>query len=86
MGGSGPGSGLAGRGAGRNHPDQLWAARHDATPLSLTIILLTAFGGLLVAFVVKYTDTVIKSLATGSVIVLTTLVEYMYMDGPIGCG
>ena len=38
------------------------------------------------AFVVKYTDTVIKSLATGSVIVLTTLVEYMYMDGPIGCG
>ena len=39
------------------------------------VVPMTASGGLLVAFTVKHTDTVIKSLATGSVIAVTTVVE-----------
>tara|TARA_B110000208_G_scaffold28943_1_gene37978 strand:- start:116 stop:1243 length:1128 start_codon:yes stop_codon:yes gene_type:complete len=59
---------------------------------ALIVSLLGAAGGLLVALSIKYTDSLVKSLAVGGAIVLTTFFGWLYLDGKmdlpvwIGCG
>jgi len=47
------------------------------TPLVWTVVLLRAFGGLLVACVVKYADNVLKTYATAIAIILTCIISTM---------
>jgi UDP-galactose transporter len=67
-----------------------WAlAETSGSPLTgwsgvtLTLALLGAFGGILVALVIKHADGLAKNLATGSSIVLTTAAGYLLFGGPM---
>jgi len=48
------------------------------------VSLLGAAGGLLVAFSMKYTDAILKALATSAAIVLTSVLSWYLLDGPYG--
>jgi len=53
---------------------------------SLMTFLLSALGaagGLLVALSIKYGDSILKTLATTGAIVLTGLLDYLFLDGPL---
>jgi len=52
---------------------------HGFTPAVWVLVGLQAGGGLLVAAVVKYADNVVKGLATGCAVVLSTFLSVMFM-------
>ncbi|XP_015795443.1 UDP-N-acetylglucosamine transporter [Tetranychus urticae] len=50
------------------------------TPLTWTVILIHAFGGFIVAFVMKYADNILKGFATSISIVISTIISFYIMD------
>jgi len=52
--------------------------------VTLCVAVLGAAGGLLVAFSMKYTDAILKALATSAAIVLTSVLSAWWLDGPYG--
>jgi hypothetical protein len=53
------------------------------TPLAFVVSGLGAAGGLLVALSIKYGDSILKTLATTSAIVLSSLLDYFFLGGPL---
>ena len=47
------------------------------------LALLGAAGGLLVALSIKYGDSILKTLATTGAIILSSLLDYLLLDGPL---
>jgi UDP-sugar transporter A1/2/3 len=66
------------------------AASRDRIPWSnwssLTVLVSTfgAVGGLLVAATLKYADSILKTMAASGAIVLSTLLGWAFLDGPMG--
>jgi len=54
------------------------------TTTTVVVSFLGAAGGILVALSVKYSDSIMKSIATSGAIVLTALFGYFFLDGPFG--
>jgi len=52
--------------------------------VTLMVSFLGALGGLLVAFSMKYTDAILKALATSAAIVLTSVLSWYWLNGPYG--
>ena len=52
--------------------------------VTVMVSVLGAMGGLLVAFSMKYTDAILKALATSGAIVLTSVLSWYWLDGPYG--
>lgn len=52
--------------------------------VTLMVSILGAMGGILVAFSMKYTDAILKALATSGAIVLTSVLSWYWLDGPYG--
>jgi len=52
--------------------------------ITLIVSFLGALGGLLVAFSMKYTDAILKALATSAAIVLTSILSHYWLNGPYG--
>eukprot|EP01083_Nonionella_stella_P169634 575679_1 len=52
--------------------------------ITCVVSMLGATGGLLVAFSMKYTDAILKALATSAAIVLTSVLSWYLLDGPYG--
>ena len=52
--------------------------------ITCIVSFLGALGGLLVAFSMKYTDAILKALATSAAIVLTSILSWYLLDGPYG--
>ena len=57
---------------------------HGFTLVTLAVIALAAAGGLIVAAVVKYTNTIIKNFATSMGIVLTSIISLFLFDVKLG--
>lgn len=53
------------------------------SPLAFLLSFLGAAGGLLVALSIKYGDSILKTLATTGAIVLTGILDYWFLDGPM---
>lgn len=53
------------------------------TALTLTVSILGAAGGLLVAATLKYADSILKTLAAAGAIVLSTLLGHYFLNGPL---
>eukprot|EP00299_Pterocystis_sp_00344_P018525 c9247_g1_i1.p1 GENE.c9247_g1_i1~~c9247_g1_i1.p1 ORF type:complete len:336 (+),score=42.18 c9247_g1_i1:25-1032(+) len=51
--------------------------------LAFTISFVSGVGGILVAASLKFTDSILKSFASTMAIVLTTIVEWQFMGGPM---
>lgn len=51
--------------------------------LASIVALLGAAGGLLVALSIKYGDSILKTLATTGAIVLSSLLDWVFLDGPL---
>jgi len=51
--------------------------------LTLLVAALGALGGLLVAATLKYADSILKTLAAAGAIVLSTILGYVFLDGPL---
>jgi Nucleotide-sugar transporter len=51
--------------------------------LAWIVTLLGAAGGLLVALSIKYGDAILKTLATTAAIILSSLLDYTFLDGPL---
>jgi solute carrier family 35 (UDP-sugar transporter), member A1/2/3 len=51
--------------------------------LAVLLTALGAAGGLLVALSIKYGDSILKTLATTSAIVLSSVLDYMFLGGPL---
>lgn len=49
----------------------------------IMLAVLGGGGGILVALSVKYADSILKTLATSGSIVLSTLLGYLWLDGPL---
>ena len=56
---------------------------HGWSPITLTVALLGALGGILVAMVIKYADGLAKNMATASSIVITTAAGHLLFAGPM---
>lgn len=54
---------------------------HGWNWMAFTISILGALGGIIVAFSLKFTDSILKSFASTMAIVLTTLIEWQFMEG-----
>eukprot|EP00485_Elphidium_margaritaceum_P001898 CAMPEP_0202697846 /NCGR_PEP_ID=MMETSP1385-20130828/11144_1 /ASSEMBLY_ACC=CAM_ASM_000861 /TAXON_ID=933848 /ORGANISM="Elphidium margaritaceum" /LENGTH=383 /DNA_ID=CAMNT_0049354401 /DNA_START=102 /DNA_END=1253 /DNA_ORIENTATION=- len=54
------------------------------TVITVLVSILGALGGLLVAFSMKYTDAILKALATSAAIVLTSVLSWYLLNGPYG--
>ena len=52
--------------------------------ITLMVSFLGALGGLLVAFSMKYTDAILKALATSAAIVITSVLSHYWLNGPYG--
>lgn len=52
--------------------------------LTLSVSVFGAVGGLLVAATLKYADSILKTMAASGAIVLSTVLGYMLLDGPMG--
>ncbi|CAH8662294.1 unnamed protein product [Heterobilharzia americana] len=50
------------------------------TPIVWIVVLLQAFGGLAIAFVMKYADNILKSFSMGLSVILSTFVSYFIFD------
>ena len=53
------------------------------TPLAWGVALLGAAGGLLVALSIKYGDSILKTLATTGAIILSSLLDHVWLGGPL---
>jgi UDP-sugar transporter A1/2/3 len=53
------------------------------SPMAVVLSILGAAGGLLVALSIKYGDSILKTLATTGAIVLTGILDYMFLKGPM---
>lgn len=51
--------------------------------ITLTVAILGAVGGLLVAATLKYADSILKTLAAAGAIVLSTILGHYFLDGPL---
>ena len=51
--------------------------------LALVVATLGAAGGLLVALSIKYGDSILKTLATTSAIVLSSILDHIFLGGPL---
>lgn len=51
--------------------------------LTVIVAILGAAGGILVAATLKYADAILKTLATAGSIVISTLLGYFFLDGPL---
>ena len=51
--------------------------------ITVSVALLGAAGGLLVAATLKYADSILKTMATAGAIVLSTLLGHQFLDGPL---
>jgi UDP-sugar transporter A1/2/3 len=51
--------------------------------ITLLVSVLGAAGGLLVAATLKYADSILKTLAAAGGIVLTTILSYYFLNGPL---
>lgn len=51
--------------------------------LSFIVSFLGALGGILVALSVKYSDSIMKSIAVSGAIVLSTVGSYLFLEGPM---
>jgi len=51
--------------------------------LTFLVAALGAIGGLLVAATLKYADSILKTLAAAGAIVLSTILGYIFLDGPL---
>jgi solute carrier family 35 (UDP-sugar transporter), member A1/2/3 len=47
------------------------------------VTLLGAAGGLLVALSIKYGDAILKTLATTAAIILSSVLDYLFLNGPL---
>ena len=56
---------------------------HGFTVVTVSVAAVGAAGGILVALAVKYTDSVIKCLATSGSIVVTTLIGSIWLDAKL---
>ena len=54
------------------------------SPLTMLVSTFGAVGGLLVAATLKYADSILKTMAAAGAIVLSTLVGWLVLDGPMG--
>lgn len=52
----------------------------------ILIVLIQAFGGLVVAIVVKYADNILKVFATSISIILSSILSYLILDDLTGAG
>jgi UDP-sugar transporter A1/2/3 len=52
--------------------------------LTVSVSVFGAVGGLLVAATLKYADSILKTMAAAGAIVLSTVLGYMFLDGPMG--
>lgn len=59
---------------------------HGYTPITYTVICMQAFGGILVAIVVKYADNILKNFATSLSIILSAIVSYVLWNTGISKG
>jgi hypothetical protein len=57
---------------------------HGYSYLTWAIIITLACGGLLVALVIQYCDSIIKGFATATGIILTSVLSYVFLHGEIG--
>ncbi|GAX11079.1 hypothetical protein FisN_9Hh165 [Fistulifera solaris] len=53
------------------------------TPLAWGVALLGAAGGLLVALSIKYGDSILKTLATTGAIILSSVLDHVWLGGPL---
>ena len=53
------------------------------SPLAFVVAMLGAAGGLLVALSIKYGDSILKTLATTGAIVLSSVLDHVFLDGPL---
>jgi Nucleotide-sugar transporter len=51
--------------------------------MGLVVASLGAAGGILVALSIKYGDAILKTLATTAAIVLSSVLDYAFLDGPL---
>lgn len=51
--------------------------------ITILVSILGAAGGLLVAATLKYADAILKTLAAAGGIVLTTILSYYFLNGPL---
>jgi hypothetical protein len=51
--------------------------------LAVIVALLGAAGGLLVALSIKYGDAILKTLATTAAIILSSVLDWWFLDGPL---
>ena len=52
--------------------------------LTVSVSMFGAVGGLLVAATLKYADSILKTMAAAGAIVLSTILGYLLLDGPMG--
>jgi solute carrier family 35 (UDP-sugar transporter), member A1/2/3 len=52
-------------------------------PVTVVVACLGAAGGLLVASSLKYADSIMKTIATAGAIVISTVLGYFFLDGPM---
>jgi UDP-sugar transporter A1/2/3 len=53
------------------------------TPLAVVVAALGAAGGLLVALSIKYGDSILKTLATTGAIILSSVLDHVWLRGPL---
>jgi len=56
---------------------------HGYTPITWCVIATQAGGGLIIAMVIKHADNIVKNFATSLSIILSCVVQYLFMDFPI---
>lgn len=52
-------------------------------PMTVLVACLGAAGGLLVASSLKYADSILKTIATAGAIIISTVLGYLFLDGPM---
>jgi len=65
------------------HASPSWNPLYGWSGFTCVVSVLGALGGVLVALVINYCDSISKNLAVSAAIILTALLDYQWFDGPM---